>query len=191
MIIQPEEILFGWEADQFINAPFSRFSQDVANYPGSLEDVDDTIEVKGSTFERYKPFEVREEDTVGTFFWLPRDDNDVGMKWGDNDMDYLYGDPADPNLPTMDHRSDEEFIWHFNKNIFAQDVIENLYKVDPHLAERDNKLPKWTKKFIFPKFFTEEGWMRALEARNYRIGLDNIRKRHAMDPDQSPQTLKQ
>lgn len=75
---------------------------------------------------------------IGDHFWLPRDDNDTTLKWGDNDGDYLFSDPADPNIPIVDHRSDEQDIWHFNKDSLAQDVIQNLWLSDPKLAAMDN-----------------------------------------------------
>lgn len=48
---------------------------------------------------------------------MPKYDDDTRLTWGDNDGDYLFGDPHESNNPSVDTREDENYIWHFNRSV--------------------------------------------------------------------------
>jgi hypothetical protein len=113
--ITMDQIYRGTIYKPFLNAPFTRFSEDVEKYPDFIGDIDDVFNKSYEHFDRFKYFDPKKGSTVGQHFWLPRTDDDTKLIWGDTDGDTPFSDPPDPNIPAVDHGLDEDNLWNFNR----------------------------------------------------------------------------
>ena len=74
--------------------------------------------VEFDNFERFKPFVAKAGTTVGETFAIPVEDNDQKFYFYDNQGESIYTNPPDPNMPTIDHGLDEEYLWAFNQTSY-------------------------------------------------------------------------
>jgi hypothetical protein len=139
-----------------LNAPFTRFNEDVEKYPDFIGDIDDVYNKSYEHFDRFKYFDPKKGSTVGQHFWLPKTDDDTKLVWGDNDGDTPFSDPPDPNMPAVDHGLDEDNLWNFNRTPYNQALIKNKWKLDYNDAKTDTHLPPWSEKLKVPTWYTDE-----------------------------------
>lgn len=94
----------------------------------------------------------------------------------------MYNDPPDSNLgPAFDHRMDEEKIWNFPLTVYNTEIVENQWKTNPmQAAFKKSFVPTWSKKLLTDAFFSKEKLNKMKFVWNLRLGLEQIKYRHAL-----------
>lgn len=149
--------MLGEEFKKTLDAPFTRFSNEIADQP-EFFDEDDREKVHNTVdnLERLKPFVPKEGTTSGEYYHAILDDNDEKFKWNGVEGDTQFTEPPDSNYgPAVDHRMDEERIWNFTQDIFARDQIyKNEWITNPFRALKKNWMPWWKDKLLAPDYKT-------------------------------------
>jgi hypothetical protein len=103
----------------------------------------------------------------------------------------LYTNPPDTNMLTIDHGLEEDHIWAFRMTTYNQSVISNPYKRNLHRAVQANHVPFWGHKLMTPSFFRQEKYEKFLKQWGWRLGLENIKIMHAINPNNGdPQVIR-
>ena len=108
------------------------------------------------------------------------DDNDGVLHFNDIMGESLYTNPPDPNIPCYDHRLEEPKVWAFRMTAYNQDAVINDYANNPISASQASHAPFWGKKLTTPAFYSDEKYKTFLKQWNQRLGLENIKMRHAV-----------
>ena len=177
-----DTIVHGIVEKQYLDNPFQRFHQSIQDYPDFQDDIDDVSLHQYDTWERLKPFEPKPGSTAGDSFVIPTEDNDQKLYFYDVQGESVFTNPPDPNQPTIDHGLDEEHIWAFNYTGYNQFVIKNPYAKSLWRSSQMLHLPFWGTKLITPSYYKEEKYVKFLKQWKIRLGLENIKMRHALEP---------
>ncbi len=100
--------------------------------------MDDVHLVEYDNWERLKKFDPKPDAVVGETPAIPVEDNDLKPYFYDVQGESIYTNPPDPNIPVIDHRLDEDYIWAFNLTPYNQQVISNDYS--RNLSEAARKM---------------------------------------------------
>ncbi len=173
-------MLSGIKEKTYMNNPFTRFHQSIEEYPHFHDDLDDISFNEHDNWERLKKFDPKEGSTIGDTTAIPAEDNDQKLVWSDVQGETVYTNPPDSNVPFIDHGLDEDHIWAFNLTSVNQIVIKNQYSRSVISASRLLHQPFWGEKLITPVFYTEEKYERFLRQWDLRLGLEQIKMKHAI-----------
>jgi hypothetical protein len=91
----------------------------------------------------------------------------------------MYTNPPDSNIPSVDHRLDEEHIWSFGITGFNQSSIKNHFSIDPLSVSRRNHMPQWGQKLIAPSFYSEEKFLKLVKQHKIRLNFSNLQAKQA------------
>jgi len=109
------------------------------------------------------------------------DDNDETLKFYDIQGESLYTNPPSNNNPVIDHGCDEDEVWAWRLSGYNQWAVINQYTRQSFWTSRHSHAPFWGKKMIAPAFFKEDKIPKYLEQWNVRLGLEEIKMRHALE----------
>jgi hypothetical protein len=111
-----ERLMTGGQMDYHLDNPFSRFHQNIQDYPHFHDDIDDLRMIDYTNWERLRPYTAKEGTTVGDTKIIPDEDNDQKLVFYDYQGESIYTNPPDPNMPFIDHGLDEDHVWAFQLN---------------------------------------------------------------------------
>lgn len=165
-----------------LDAPFTRFSQDIANQPQFFEDIDkERIHFTHDNFERLKVFQPEEGTTNGDWYHMAMDDNDSNFKWSGIEGDTFHMEPPDSNFgPAIDHRGSEEKIWNFNLNSLGLEEINNEWITNPTAAMKRNFMPHWKDKMLAVDYVTVDKVNNFVFQWGLKIGFEALKKKQAI-----------
>ena len=109
------------------------------------------------------------------------DDNDELLHFYDIQGESLYTNPPSPNTLTVDHGLDEEKVWAFRMSGYNQSAVFNQYTRNLLKAGMQSNVPHWGLKLSTPSFYREEKYAKFFQQWAYRVGLENIKMRHATE----------
>ena len=178
----------GETADIFFNDHFSKFNDDLNDYPLFAEDHMDYVMTTSDNFERTKPFKADKKGRViGDWYAFPVQDKDDRFMPNTMDMDNMFSDPPDSNLgPACDHKLDEDPIWNFNYTSYNQYAINNEYKTNFMQMMERNSIPFWSDKLLLPSYKNDASLKKLYTQWNQRIGLETLKMRHSLVNSRSP-----
>jgi len=152
----------GFQPTVYLNNPFTRFHESLEDNPHFFDDIDDLPLYGNTDFERMRKFEPPKDAVVGDTTAIPPEENDEKLVFYDIQGESVYTNPPDSNIPVVDHRLDEEFVWAFNRTPYNQYVIRNQYLKNPMKQMQRFQLPFWSKKLQAPAFYSDEKFQRML-----------------------------
>jgi len=95
----------------------------------------------------------------------------------------LYTNPPDPNMLHVDAGLEEDFVWAFRMTTYNQSVVTNSYKNNPYSSMSKYHVPFWGHKLMTPIYFREEKYEKFLKQWEWRLGLEQIKLKHALNPN--------
>lgn len=174
-----DSIISGVKNQPFLDNQFTRFHESIEQYPQNHSEWDNHQLYQYDNFERMKPHTAKAKHVVGSSTVVPMDDNDETLKFYDIQGESLYTNPPDPNLITMDHGLDEDNIWAFRSTLYNQSGVYNSYTRNLFAATSANHVPWWGIKLSTPAFYKDEKMQKYLRQWSLRLGLEQIKIRHA------------
>lgn len=181
MHLRYDTLMHGIRSRPYLNNPFTRFHETVEDYADFHDDIDDHSLYETDNWERLKPFTAKPKDVVGTTTQIPMDDNDELLHFYDIQGESLYTNPPDPNLLTVDHGLEEDHVWAFRLSAYNQNVVTNQYSRNLYKATQQSNVPFWGKKLAAPSFYRDEKFRKWSEHWGYRLGLELIKMKHAVE----------
>jgi hypothetical protein len=178
-----DRLVTGQTSRPFLNTHFTRFHEVAEDYNDFHDDYDDHNLFTTDNFERLKPFTADKKNVVGTTPVVPLDDNDELLHFYDIQGESLYTNPPDPNMLFVDHGLEEDKVWAFRMTGYNQQVISNPYKNNFYRALSQSNVPFWTGKLMTPSFYRDDKYEKFLKQWDYRLGLENIKIKHALVPN--------
>lgn len=164
-----------------IDNAFMRHHQSIADYPSHLSDIDDYHLTYTDEFERFKKFKPAKKNVVGNTPIIPMQDNDEAFNYYDIQGESLYTNPPDHTYPLVDHGTDEDHIWAFHRTLFNQQRVKNSYATDQFSRQLMlSHAPFWGQKMSQPHFFKPEKVAKFNRHWNHKIGLENLKMKHAI-----------
>lgn len=183
-------MISGFNKNSYLDNPFTRFHENIEQYPDFLDDIDDVSLVQYDNFERFKPFQAKEGTTEGTTLAIPVEDNDTKYYHYDVQGESLWTNPPDPNQPYIDHGLDEDFIWAFNMSSYNQHIIKNPYRGNMWDASKLWHAPFWGTKLQTPSFYKEEKMEKFNRQWGNRLQLELIKMKHSLMDSKDPKVKK-
>lgn len=177
--IREDALTMGIKDKIYLDNPFLRMHEKLEQNPHHLDDMDDVSMIDYDNWERFKPFTPKKGTTVGETNFIPLEDNDQKPVMYDLQGENMYTNPPDSNIPSVDHRLDEEHIWSFGITGFNQSSIKNHFSIDPLSVSRRNHMPQWGQKLIAPSFYTEEKFLKLVKQHKIRLNFSNLQAKQA------------
>jgi len=181
-VTMTSSMLFEGALPEFsIDNAFMRHHKSIEEYPSHLSDIDDYALTYTDEFERFKKFKPDKKNVVGSTPIIPMQDNDEAFNYYDIQGESMYTNPPDHNIPLVDHGSDEDHIWAFHRTLFNQQRVKNPYATDQFSKQLTlSHAPFWGQKMSQPHFFKPEKVAKFNRHWNHKVGLENLKMKHAI-----------